>query len=151
MRKFVAPALLIAGAWLAAGAGSAETRTKLPDPMRSIEAVNVERPFAVITGTVTVRSRGVLVNPPAVTYSFYPDFKGSAGHLFRVADGVYVLRAGRVPSDRGHVLTIRGAYNDTVIRNGLVEHLGRTYTGTLRVDIPHGRDYSFGDQLLDLR
>ena len=151
MKRLIFLAGLLVAAAFAAGPSQADPKPRLPEKMRSIEAVNVEIPYAVVTGTVTVRARGVLVNPADVTYSFEPDFKASTGYLFPVADGTFVFRADRVPADRSHVLTIKATHNDTVIKNGLVAHLGQTYSGLLRIEIPLGRDYSFGEQLLDLR
>ena len=72
--------------------------------------------------------------------------------LWKVAAGTYVVRASKVPMDESHTLNIRAVYNDTIVRDGIVQRMGQTVSGTLTLQIPHGRDlYSFGDQLLDLR
>lgn len=133
-------------------AAVAADRPWRPEPRaRTVQPVNVPVNHVVVSGTVTVRVRGVLVNPQQVTYMFQPEFPSSRGHLWKRADGTYVLRVPRVPADRPHILTISAAYNDTVLKDEVVERLGQTYTGSIRIEIPHGRDHAFGDQLLDLR
>ncbi len=129
-----------------------QPRPRYPEPsLRSIEAANVPVTYVVVSGTVTVRARGILVNPQEVTFVFQPEFPGSRGYLYSVGDGTYRIDVARVPADSFHTLLISAAYNDTLVKDGVVERLGETYTGTLRLDIPNGRDYAFGDQILDLR
>jgi len=142
----------LAGVFLlvAAAARAADPRSKLPAVQAPIEASNVPRNFVVVEGTVTVRVRGVLVSPPDVTYAFDPPFRFSTGYLSPVSEGVYRLHADRVPADGSFTLTIRAVHNDAIIRGGVVERQGRTSSGSIRLQIPYGRDYSFGDQLLDL-
>ena len=147
IRRFAVIAL--AGAGLATGL-RADPRPTLPPVQRPIEAVNVPVSYVVVSGSVTVRVAGVLVNPDDVTYSFDPDFKFSTGYLTRVADGLYHMRTNKVPADDAHELTIKAAYNDTIIQDGVVQRLGQTHAGSIRIDIPPGRDYDFGQQLLDL-
>jgi hypothetical protein len=139
---------------LAAGSAGADDTSLLhrrEHENRSIPA-NVEVQYGVVLGTVTVRSGGVLVNPQEISYAFQPDFPGSQGYLWRVGDGTYVLRAQRVPIEDSHTLIIRGTYNDTIVRDGIVQRLGETTSGSLRLQIPFGRDsFDFGEQLLDLQ
>jgi len=145
-----------AGALLFSGApfARAEDRPLLhrqEKELRSIDAVNVDVPMAVVTGTVTVRAGGVLVSPQQVTYAFQPEFPLSRGRLRKTADGTYVLKLRNVPANRTHTLTMNAVYNDTVVREGVVQRLGETRSGRLELAIPHGRDtFSFGEQLLDL-
>lgn len=135
----------------ALAAAHADPRPHLPPLERPIDAVDVPVSYVVVSGSVTVRADGVLVNPNDVTYSFDPEFKFSTGYLARVGDGLYRLRTDRVPAGDGYELTIRAAYNDTIIQDGIVQRLGRTHVGSIRIDIPPGRDYDFGQQLLDLQ
>lgn len=152
-RKPITAFLIVAaGAWLGAvGAGrAADPSSKLPALQRPIEAANIPQSFVVVDGTVTVRVQGVLVNPTSVTYAFDPEFKFSNGYLTPASDGIFRLHANNVPADNSYTLIIKAAYNDTVVRDGVVLRLGKTYSGSIRISIPYGRDYSFGDQLLDL-
>jgi hypothetical protein len=149
-RKVTAATVLLFGLLIGAAVSRAERNSTLPPRERPLEAVNVEIPYAVVTGTVSVRAGGVPVSPADVTYAFQPDFKFSTGYLTLIKDGVYRFRADHVPADQPHTLTIKAAWNDTLVKDGVVLRQGRTYAGTLRLDIPFGRDYNFGDQILDL-
>jgi hypothetical protein len=142
------PALILG---FAAVAIATDPNSKLPPVQTPIEAANIPHAYVVITGTVSVRVDGVLVNPSDVTYTFDPEFKFSTGYLDRVEDGIYVLRADRVPADGSYTLTIKAAYNDTLIKDGVVQRMGKTRTGSLRIPLPFGRDYSIDQQLLDLQ
>lgn len=146
--------IVLAAALFAAVPGRAadQPRPKYPErTLRSIAPVNAPTSYVVVSGTVTVRARGVLVNPQEVTFVFQPEFPGSRGYLYRVAEGTYRLEVPRVPGEAAHTLVISAAYNDTIVKGDVIQRLGETYSGTLRLEVPNGRDFAFGEQLLDLR
>ncbi len=131
-------------------ARTADPRSKLPAVQTPIDAANIPPSFVLVEGTVTVRVRGVRVSPGDVTYAFDPPFKLSTGFLSPISEGTYRFHLNKVPADGAYTLTIKAAYNDTIISGGVVQRKGSTVTGSIRIAIPYGRDYSFGDQLLDL-
>jgi hypothetical protein len=121
------------------------TRNNVPIP-------TITGPFQSVSGTVTVRLDGVLVDAQSVGYVISPNFRANAGALLRTEWGTYFLNVNNVPMDQNYTLTITASYNDSIAgRDGVIEQKGRSYTGQVKVEIPYHRDVDFGVRFIDLR
>jgi hypothetical protein len=146
-------AVFAATCLLAAELVQATDNRMSPRRIESIKPVNVDPvPFRTVSGTITVRLNGVLVDPQQMKYMFAPEFPANHGRPRQIETGTFVVRAHNVPADRPYTLTISAGYNDTIFgRDGVIERRGRGYTGSTRVEIPYGGDADFGVLFLDLR
>ena len=123
-------------------------------PSNYIQPVNTSPvPFKVVSGTVTVRFNGVLVDAQQVSYLFSPAFKDGTDDLARMDLGLYFMKADRVPSDQNYTLTISATYNSSIAGgDGVTQQTGQIYRGSVQIDVPYGEDaYDFGVRFIDVQ